>query len=316
LKASNTFGNNAKTRNNYITVSTAGSAPVSDFTGTPTSITIGQSVQFADQSSNTPTNWLWDFGDGTTSTIINPSHSYSSVGSYTVSLKATNTSGNNTKTRNNYIIVTHTGGQSSFVTDYEGNVYETVKIGDQWWMAENLKSTKYNDGTSIPHITGASVWVALTTPGYCWFNNDIANRDIYGALYNWYAVNTVKLAPAGWHVATDDEWKQLEMAVGMTQGQADATGWRGTYQGTVLKYTSGWNSNGNGTNTSGFSALPGGCRYHNGDFYYLGIFGYWWSATEYSTSYTWYRFLYCYNSWVFRNYYPKTLGFSVRCVKD
>jgi uncharacterized protein (TIGR02145 family) len=92
------------------------------------------------------------------------------------------------------------------VTDIDGNVYKTVKIGNQWWMAENLKTTKYNDGTSIPLVINNTAWVNKATSGYCWYYNDTSYKNIYGALYNWYTVNTGKLAPAGWHIPTDAEW--------------------------------------------------------------------------------------------------------------
>src|SRR5665647_1584626 len=96
-----------------------------------------------------------------------------------------------------------TGLQAQTVKDIDGNVYHTVKIGTQVWMVENLKTTKYNDGTSIPNIIDGTTWSNLTTPGFCFYNNDAANKNIYGALYNWYTVNTGKLAPTGWHVSTD-----------------------------------------------------------------------------------------------------------------
>jgi uncharacterized protein (TIGR02145 family) len=106
------------------------------------------------------------------------------------------------------------GAQLSFttaVTDKDGNVYHTVTIGTQTWMVENLKTTKYNDGTAIPFITDNSAWANLTTPGYCWYNNDSTTyKNMYGALYNWYAVSTGNLAPKGWHVATDAEWTTLQ----------------------------------------------------------------------------------------------------------
>jgi len=195
-------------------------------------------------------------------------------------------------------------------TDADSNNYSTVTIGTQVWMAENLKSTKYSDGTSIPLVTTSSAWVLLSTPGYCWYNS------YTGALYNWYAVNTAKLAPAGWHVPTDAEWKQLETELGMTQEQADATGSRGTNQGAQLKSQTGWNSNGNGSNTSGFSALPGGCRYPNGGFYVLGAGGYWWTSTQFSPTNAWDRIMSSDNDIVYRFNNLKTHGFSVRCVKD
>jgi uncharacterized protein (TIGR02145 family) len=300
----------------FTTINQTGSAPVANFTATPTNAIVDQSIQFTDQSINSPTSWLWTFGDGTTSTQQNPSKTYSTVGSYTVSLKASNSNGNNTKTVNNYITVNTGGGQTGTVTDYEGNVYQTIKIGNQWWMAENLKSTKYNDGTSIPEVTDLYAWALLTTPGFCWYNNDIANKNTYGAIYNWYTVNTGKLAPAGWHVSTDAEWKQLEMALGMTQAQADATGWRGTDQGTQLKSTSGWYNGGNGTNSSGFSALPAGYRIYDGNYGNISNTGYWWSATEYSAAIAWYRNLHYNYTNVGRNYVVKQFGFSVRCVRD
>lgn len=109
-------------------------------------------------------------------------------------------------------------------------------------------------------------------------------------LYNWYAVDDSRgLAPAGWHVPTDEEWKQLEMYLGMSQSDANDDGFRGTYEGNKLKATSGWNSGGNGTNSSGFSALPGGYRYGNGSFYAVGNGGYLWSSSEFSSDNAWYR---------------------------
>jgi uncharacterized protein (TIGR02145 family) len=137
-------------------------------------------------------------------------------------------------------------------------------------MAENLKTNRYNDGSQILNVTGDADWVALKTGAYRWYNNDAATyKNTYGALYNWYTVKTGKLCPTGWHVPSDDEWKQLEMTLGMTQAEADSW-WgedcfdigRGTDQGTQMKTTSGWidvweGISGNGTNTSGFSALPG-----------------------------------------------------------
>lgn len=194
-------------------------------------------------------------------------------------------------------------------TDADTNNYSTVTIGKQVWMAENLKTTLYNDGTTIPLVTASSDWAFLSTPGYCWYNN------YTGALYNWYAVNTEKLAPVGWHVPSDDEWKQLETELGMTQEQADATGSRGTNQGDQLKNQTGWNSNGSGSNTSGFSALPGGCRYPNGSFYVLGAGGYWWSSTQFSPTNAWDRVMSSDNTIVYRFNNLKTHGFSVRCVR-
>ncbi len=203
------------------------------------------------------------------------------------------------------------------VSDADGNVYKTVTIGTQTWMAENLKTTKYNDGTSIPLVTDNAAWDNLTTPGYCWYNNnEAANKTTYGALYNWYTVNTGKLAPTGWHVPTDAEWKTLEIYLGMTIAQADEIAWRGTDQGTQLKNTSGWNSGGNGTNTSGFAGLPGGSRQQAGAFDYIGNYGSWCVSTEKDDIFVWGREVSNDQDNVFRGYSYKQWGFSVRCVKD
>ena len=155
------------------------------------------------------------------------------------------------------------------VVDIDGNVYHTVTIGTQVWMVENLKTTKYNDGTAIPLVTDSAAWDELTTPGYCWYNNDSATyKNPYGALYNWYAVSTGKLAPTGWHVPTDSEWAVLTTYVGNTYyGGLDSAG--GALKSTDKTY---WLSPNTGaTNSSGFSALPGGFRDYVGTFYSIGI---------------------------------------------
>jgi len=168
------------------------------------------------------------------------------------------------------------------VTDIDGNVYKTVKIGNQWWMAENLKVTRYRNGDPIPNITDNHTWVDLSTGAYCNYNNDISNVATYGRLYNWYAVDESRnIAPAGWHVPTDDEWKQLEIYLGMSPTEADETHWRGTDEGGKLKETgtTHWYSPNTGaTNESGFTALPGGYRV-SGGFSSLGFGAYFWSST-------------------------------------
>jgi len=207
---------------------------------------------------------------------------------------------------------TYTG----IVSDASGNVYNTVTIGAQIWMAENLKTTKYSDNSDIPLVEDLEIWVELPTPAYCWYNNEEAiYKATYGALYNWYAVNTGKLCPTSWHVPTDEEWKTLEMYLGMTQEQADAVGGRGTDQGTQLISTTGW-SYGIGTNTSGFSALPGGYRNDNGNFYQIGYNATWWSSTETGARGAWYRDVQSHNGIVSRYGTIKHIGFSVRCLMD
>lgn len=198
------------------------------------------------------------------------------------------------------------------VTDVDGNIYKTVTIGTQVWLASNLKTTKLKDRTRIPLVTGNSAWANLTTSGYCWYSNDAAaNKNTYGALYNWYTVNTVKLCPAGWHVPTDPEWTTLTTFLGgegVAGGKLKETG------------TGHWVSPNTGaTNEIGFTALPGGYRGDNGTFYDVGSYGGWWSSTAGGASSAWGRGLFHVNADVGRGYSGgsgKQDGFSVRCVRD
>jgi uncharacterized protein (TIGR02145 family) len=192
-------------------------------------------------------------------------------------------------------------------TDADGNIFTTVTIGNQVWMASNLKTTKYNDGTAIPLVTDNTAWFNLTTPAYCLNSNVIANKDTYGALYNWFTVNTGKLCPTGWHVPSDAEWTVLTTYLG------------GNVAGGKLKEpgTSHWVSpNTSATNETGFTAVPGGSRYSSGTFNNIGYYGVWWSATQYSTTYAWNRNVYYDNGTVGRDNYEKQYGFSVRCLRD
>jgi uncharacterized protein (TIGR02145 family) len=208
----------------------------------------------------------------------------------------------------------------SMVTDYDGNTYSVVKIGSQCWMAENLKVTHYRNGDPIPHVTDDGEWGSLSTGAYCEYDNDPANVETYGRIYNWYAVDDSRgIAPEGWHVATDDEWKQLEIYLGMSLVEADATGWRGTDEGGKLKEagTVHWNSPNTGaTNESGFTALPGGYRNIYGHFFWIGEDAYFWCSLEFSSGSAWHRGLDYSHSEVLRGYDPKEGGFSVRCVRD
>jgi len=196
------------------------------------------------------------------------------------------------------------------VTDIDGNTYKTVTIGTQTWMAENLKVTKYNDGTAIANVTDDDEWSALTTGAYCNYNNTTSTVTIatYGRLYNWYAVKTGKLAPKGWHVPSDSEWTVLTDYLGgksVAGGKLKETG------------TTHWDSPNDGaTNETGFTALPGGYRYTNGTFSTIGIYGYWWSATEYYSYTAWDWDMSYNNSSVNSSDYFKELGFSVRCLRD
>jgi uncharacterized protein (TIGR02145 family) len=213
--------------------------------------------------------------------------------------------------------------ETGTLTDNEGNTYKTVKIGNQWWMAEDLKTRIYSDGTYINQIESDSAqWSTDTIGAFCNNKDDLGN--VIGKLYNNYAVNnTSKLAPAGWHIPNDEEWKVLEMYLGMSQAEADKLEWRGTDEGEKIKIQAplGWAAYGNvwATNESGFTALATGCRLFNGVTGYPGYFstGFWWSTTTYEGNTTaWYRYLDYKNENVFRSHCSKNYGFSVRCVKD
>ncbi len=207
------------------------------------------------------------------------------------------------------------------VTDIDGNVYQTVKIGDQWWMAEDLKVTRYSNGDTIANVTSNTEWENLTTGAYCYYDNNSSYAADYGALYNWYAVNDSRnIAPAGWHSPTDEEWKELEMYLGMSQTDAENVGYRGTDEGDQLKESgiSHWASPNEGaTNSCGFTARPSGCRNINtGFFVSIGNYAYYWTATEYFEYGAWRRILAFDFSGVNRSNGYKHYGFSVRCVKD
>jgi uncharacterized protein (TIGR02145 family) len=212
------------------------------------------------------------------------------------------------------------GGQMTFVTkvaDIEGNLYNTIIVGTQVWMAENLKTTSLNDNTPLTEITDNAQWIATSSPAYCWFDNDVSNKSTYGTLYNWYTVNSGKLCPTGWHVPTDSEFNIMEISLGMAADQADLWGSRGTDHGTKIKNTTGWADNGNGTNTSGLSALPGGYRFGaTGEFFLLTTITYWWTATEHDADRGWYRRLDSGYTNVYRASTSKKGGKYVRCVKD
>jgi uncharacterized protein (TIGR02145 family) len=214
------------------------------------------------------------------------------------------------------ISVTGCGGQTSLT--YDGRTYDLVEIGGQCWFADNLATDQYRNGDLIPTGLDNTTWQNTTAGAYAIYNNDPANDVTYGKLYNWYTtVDSRGLCPTGWHVPTDCEWMYLESSLGMSVADQETEGYRGTNEGGALKATTNWNSPNTGaTNSSGFTALPGGYRYYVGTYNYFGYFGYWWSSTEYASNLAWYRKLYYNDSSVSRNGYSKQLGFSVRCVRD
>jgi uncharacterized protein (TIGR02145 family) len=194
--------------------------------------------------------------------------------------------------------------------DFEQNNYQVVEIGTQVWMAENLKSTKLNDGIAISHVPDSIQWIGLTADGYCWYrNNEAANKNVYGAIYNFYAASNSKLCPVGWHVPTDEQYGALITTLG---GSAVAGG-KMKESGTIH-----WASSSNpGTNESGFTGLPGGWRSSaNGAYKELKVCGEFWTSTPYSTTGGYSYYLDYYYKGIYREYVNKTVGFSVRCIKD
>jgi uncharacterized protein (TIGR02145 family) len=208
------------------------------------------------------------------------------------------------------------------ITDVDGNKYRTVKIGNQWWTSENVKVTHYRNGDAIPRVTGATEWISLITGAYCNYDNDATNVSTYGRLYNWYAVNDSRMiSPIGWHVPTDEEWKTLEMYLGMSREDADNLIWRGTDEGGKLKESGfeHWQSPNTGaTNESGFTALPGGARLYHGIFYLMGSTASFWTSTEGDENKAWSRSLGCCSNPpdVGRSQDYKYGGFSIRLLRD
>ncbi|MCX6224381.1 MAG: PKD domain-containing protein [Bacteroidia bacterium] len=208
-------------------------------------------------------------------------------------------------------------GIGEIVKDFDGNIYKAVLIGTQTWMAENLKATHFNDGEVIPFVTDGTVWANLATPGFCWYDNLLVNYQSYGGLYNWYAVQTGKLCPKGWHVPGDEEWKVLEMSLGMSETDANKEDVR--FSGDVgkkLKSTNYWYNNGNGINFSGFNVFPGGYRNDNGSFDGFGTKAFLWSSTFYNWTVSTYRGLRSESDGIDRTSQYRRYGFSVRCLKN
>jgi uncharacterized protein (TIGR02145 family) len=212
------------------------------------------------------------------------------------------------------------------VTDVDGNVYNTVLIGVQCWMKENLKTTTYSNGTSIPNVTDANAWSSLTTGAYAWHSNNITWKDKYGALYNWYATADENgLCPTGWHVPTNDEWTALTDYIGGTNEphgnelkscrQVNSP-FGGDCETSIHPRWDPGDSN-YGTDDYGFSGLPGGAREYDGNFSALGSAVFWWSSTEYSSFNAWYRGVGIDAGYVIVSGEGNMLfGFSVRCLRD
>ena len=238
-------------------------------------------------------NGSWDTGWDYDKTV---NHQYGSADIYTAKLEVKDTEGLTDQYSESITVEKNVGGGTPptgyFIDSRDGQEYGYIEIGNQTWMAENLNYVTTNSWT---------------------YKNDSANGDVYGRLYPWD--EAMIACPIGWHLPTDHEWKILEMELGMNQNAADDTGWRGTDEGEKMKSTSGWNDNGNGTNSSGFNALSGGFR-QGGFFLKLSYSGCWWSSSVDSGSRVWHRHLGEDNNQSTRTYIYKPNCVSVRCVKD
>ena len=210
--------------------------------------------------------------------------------------------------------------------DIDGNIYTTVSIGTQTWTVENLRTTKYNDGSPIPLVTNDGPWSGLGTGAYCFYGNttEATQQQRLGALYNWYTVNTGKLTPAGWHVPSDSEWSVLENYLiangynfdGTTMGNKIAKSMAANTDWTLSTNTGAVGNDLSANNRSGFSALPVGHRYYTGGFLAQSEDIFLWSTTENNASSAYFRCLYFGVSYSQRSTYDKTFGCSVRLIRD
>ena len=205
----------------------------------------------------------------------------------------------------NWVSLVTNIGFSGEISDVEGNIYPTIIIGSQEWMAENLRTSKYQGGSSIPQVIDNDTWSTTTAGAWCWYLNDNSYEQPHGMLYNWYVVSD-SICPMGWHIPSDNEWTTLTNFLGgedfaggsLKEGSFDY--WRRPNKGA--------------TNSTGFSGLPG-IRNLDGSFGSNGFFGYWWSSTE-SGSQAWDRGLFYDGNGVVRANDDKGYGFWIRCVKD
>ena len=196
------------------------------------------------------------------------------------------------------------------VTDADGNIYKTIKIGDKTWMAENLRTTILNDSTSINWIPDEDVWASVSSSGYCNYNNTKSLDTIatFGRLYNWYAVDSEILAPEGWHIATLEEWQELANIVGGASAAAGILREAGLTHWMSDSFIS--------SNMYGFTALPSGNRSNEGVYQNLGGSAYWWAADTYNTYYAYRMAITSGSNELVEGYLHKRFGFAVRCVKD
>jgi uncharacterized protein (TIGR02145 family) len=315
--------------------------PVADFSVDEVMIIEGEEVHFTNLSTNTPTTYVWAFGDGNTSALKNPVHVYETHGIFTVTLTATNNAGSDTKTKNELITVSQAINWNypcpgtPTVTDVEGNVYNTVQIGEQCWMKENLRTTKFPDNRNITDgTTLGEIPESRTEKYYFLYDNNENLIETYGYLYNWYAIMNTEdsnynadnslqvqgICPEGWHVPNSSDFGDLTMFI---RDHSDLyiypsfNNW-GLYnwkeEGTVH-----WDEGNDGKNESGFTALPGGHRDIYGNYQYLGNKAYFWGASNLTNRN--YGFVYDLllkeqSEYNFGKNSRKNEGNSLRCIKD
>jgi uncharacterized protein (TIGR02145 family) len=286
-----------------------------DFEANQTQIGIGQAVNFEDNSTGaTAYEWIFEGGNPSTSTAKNPDGIlYTAAGEYDVTLKITTEEGDATETKNDLIVVTQLpGGCESLTTvaDVDGNTYSVVTIGSQCWMGENLKTSKFRDGSAISEVTDGEQWKNQLTPAFCWYDNDNSNEGTYGKLYNWFAIqDSMGICPDGWHVPSDAEFVVLTKYLG---SEYDVASGRLKEEGTTH-----WDApNEMASNSSGFTGLPGGMRFQEGQFNHMGKNGLFWSSSRDSESLAFFLTLTYNTPTSYQTDTYKRSGFSCRCVKD
>ena len=321
--AYNNAGNSAQYSNEYqITTNSVPTVTTNAISSiTNTTATGGGNVSADGGASVTARGICWSTSTNPTVALTTKTSDGTGTGSFTSSM--TGLTANTTYYVRAYAtnsVGTSYGTQQTFTTTNTTFVnLPSVTIGTQIWSSQNLSVATYRNGDPIPQVTDPTTWANLTTGAWCWYNNDSATyAATYGRLYNWYAVNDPRgLAPSGWYVPTDAEWNKLVKYIDAGADTTCQNCSQSSTAGGAMKSTSVWNSPNTGaTNSSGFSGLPGGLRGYDGSFNSVGYGGYWWSASAFGSIYAWYRGLYYNYSNVYRGNLNKTVGMSVRVIRD
>jgi uncharacterized protein (TIGR02145 family) len=319
--ATNDNGTDDEEKTDYITVNPP---PVAAFSADETIITVDGIVDFTDASTNDPTSWSWDFGDGSSASIEqSPSHIYTVAGTYTVTLTATNAYGSDDEEKTDYIIVL----AEDEIIDVDGNIYSTVTIDTQVWMAENLKVTHYSNNDAIPLVTGDGTWATLVNgdaeadKAYCWYYDDYATNSSYGALYTYAAAtngdnsgsNVQGACPVGWHLPNSTEWTVLYNFLGGKESNSGSK-----LAGRADLWTDGALDSDVDFGSSGFNGIPCSGRPDLiGTFAEPGQHAYWWSSTQNApVNGSKIELIYSETRVSRHNDHPKSGGLTIRCIKD